>query len=203
MIDVPAEEHLRTQVRAALKASGRKQVWIADKLDISTKYLSQMLTGRVSLPLGWAQQIAALCDARVLVFVTAPPGTPDREHRIRLDDLNSDDLDHLYDDLDRYAEVVGEMNETAVGQAKELDAAAATIAERTVEINRLTELAEQQKQRADQAEALLRRYVNLADVTHKYAAMGGHDNLGANLGCAGCTLRDQARTHLNRPEPTP
>lgn len=38
----------------------------------------------------------------------------DGEQRIRLDDLTSNDLDDLYDDLDRYAEVVGEMNERLV-----------------------------------------------------------------------------------------
>jgi wobble nucleotide-excising tRNase len=34
--------------------------------------------------------------------------------RISLDDLTSDQLDALYDDLDRYEEVQGEMNERAV-----------------------------------------------------------------------------------------
>ena len=115
-----AEEQLRTQVRAALKASGRKQIWIAEKLGISPKHLSQMLTGRVSLTVDWAQRIAELCDARVLIFVTVPPGSLGRETRIRLDDFTSDQLDGLYDDLDRYAEVVGEMNETITQQAREL-----------------------------------------------------------------------------------
>lgn len=57
--------------------------------------------------------------------------------------------------------------------------------------------------RADRAEGLLRRYVSLADVTHKYRAMGGHDSLGANLTCAGCALRDEIRAALDEPkEPT-
>ncbi|MFG3173690.1 hypothetical protein ACGFZC_01300 [[Kitasatospora] papulosa] len=34
--------------------------------------------------------------------------------RVALDDLTSDQLDALYDDLDRYEEVVGEMNEKAI-----------------------------------------------------------------------------------------
>lgn len=38
--------------------------------------------------------------------------------RKTLDDLTSDDLDELYDDLDRYEEVLGEMNEAAVDNAK-------------------------------------------------------------------------------------
>lgn len=114
-----AEESLRVQVRAALTASGLKQIWIADKLGISQKHLSQLLTGRVRLTLGRAQEIAALCGARVLVFVTAPPGAVDREARIRLDDMTSADLDELYDGLDRYAEVVGELNEANTDLARQ------------------------------------------------------------------------------------
>lgn len=45
--------------------------------------------------------------------------------------------------------------------------------------------------RLEAAEELLRRYVQLADVTHKYRIQGGHDVLGANLTCAGCALRDE------------
>ncbi|MBK3630309.1 hypothetical protein JHN59_37050 [Streptomyces sp. MBT49] len=44
----------------------------------------------------------------------------DREHRIPLADLTESDLQQLYDDLDRYTEVVGELNETITGQAREL-----------------------------------------------------------------------------------
>ena len=40
--------------------------------------------------------------------------------RIRLDDMTDDQLDHLYDDLDRYAEVLGEMNETITQQTRDL-----------------------------------------------------------------------------------
>ncbi|MFJ6085109.1 hypothetical protein ACIQI8_27245 [Streptomyces sp. NPDC092369] len=39
---------------------------------------------------------------------------PDREDRIPLEDLTEEDLEQLYDDLDRHAEVVGEMNEQAI-----------------------------------------------------------------------------------------
>jgi hypothetical protein len=51
----------------------------------------------------------------------------------------------------------------------------------------------------DAANGLLRRYVNLADVTHAYRIMGGHDTLAAGLACAGCELAEQARTHLGQP----
>lgn len=46
------------------------------------------------------------------------------------------------------------------------------------------------------AEALLRRYVDLAAVTHEHGSMGGHDRLGENLSCAGCALTAEARTFL-------
>jgi hypothetical protein len=62
---------------------------------------------------------------------------------------------------------------------------------------------EREKQRADQAERLLRRYVDLADITHKYPIMGGHDCIGENHTCAGCALRDEARAALEQPTPDP
>ncbi|MEU1088910.1 hypothetical protein ABZ401_19105 [Streptomyces sp. NPDC005892] len=51
-----------------------------------------------------------------------------RMDRTPLDDLTSDQLDELYDDLDRYEEVQGEMNERAVDLTRrvaELEAEAA------------------------------------------------------------------------------
>lgn len=60
---------LRNQIRATIKASGIKQIWIAQQLGISQKHLSQMLTGRVALTLDWAQRIAALCGYKVTVIV--------------------------------------------------------------------------------------------------------------------------------------
>jgi hypothetical protein len=52
--------------------------------------------------------------------------------------------------------------------------------------------------RAEAAEALLHRYVEIAAVTHKYRIMGGHDSLGENLSCSGCALAEQARKHLEQ-----
>lgn len=64
--------------------------------------------------------------------------------------------------------------------------------------------AERAEQQLAQHTALLTEYVRLADITHKYGAMGGHDCLGANLACAGCDLRDRARTALEgAPQPAP
>jgi chromosome segregation ATPase len=53
-------------------------------------------------------------------------------------------------------------------------------------------------QRAERAEALLKRYIDLAAVTHKYPIQGGHDSLGENLTCAGCGLAEQATEHLEQ-----
>lgn len=75
-------EMLRELLAAAIKASGRKQVWIAEQLHISQKHLSQMLTGRVELTLGWAQRIAVLCDHRIDIRIVALPGTADLQRRL-------------------------------------------------------------------------------------------------------------------------
>lgn len=61
---------LRLQLRAAIKASGLKQTWIAEQLGISQKHLSQLLTGRVALTIDWAEQIARLCNHRLTVTLT-------------------------------------------------------------------------------------------------------------------------------------
>jgi plasmid maintenance system antidote protein VapI len=75
-------EKLRELLVAALKASGRKQVWIAEQLHVSPKHLSQLLTGRVELTLGWAQRIAVLCDHRIDVQVVPLPGTAELQRRL-------------------------------------------------------------------------------------------------------------------------
>jgi DNA-binding transcriptional regulator YdaS (Cro superfamily) len=74
---VTADDDLRTQVRAALKASGMKQAAIAARLGVTEKHLSQMLTGRVRLPVRWADAILAECGS-ALRF-TVEPGTPPKE----------------------------------------------------------------------------------------------------------------------------
>lgn len=58
-------------------------------------------------------------------------------------------------------------------------------------------------QRAERAEALLREFVSLANVTHQYPAMGGHDCLGKNLTCSGCALRDKIRAALDEHQEQP
>jgi plasmid maintenance system antidote protein VapI len=64
-----AEESLRAQVRAALAAVHLSQASVARELGVSTKHLSQMLTGQAAFPLAWAERIVALCEMRVEVVV--------------------------------------------------------------------------------------------------------------------------------------
>jgi AraC-like DNA-binding protein len=65
-----AKESLRGQINYLLGASGIKQTWIAGRLGVSEKHLSQILTGQLELTLDWAQRIAALCGHTVSVTVT-------------------------------------------------------------------------------------------------------------------------------------
>jgi hypothetical protein len=81
--------------------------------------------------------------------------------RIPLDHLTSDALDQLYDDLDRYEEVQGEMNERAIDHARQLAALRQVARGYCPACGRgdaapTVEDWEQQKQRADQVEELLR-----------------------------------------------
>lgn len=67
-------DDLRSQVRAAVKASGIKQAAIAARLGVSEKHLSQMLTGRVRLTVPWADKILTECGSELRF--TIHPGTP-------------------------------------------------------------------------------------------------------------------------------
>ncbi|MFF7851889.1 helix-turn-helix domain-containing protein [Streptomyces sp. NPDC007910] len=60
-------ETLRDLVRTALHDKGISQAEAARQLGLSTKYMSQMLTGRAPLTLGWAEKILALCGKRLAV----------------------------------------------------------------------------------------------------------------------------------------
>ncbi len=63
-----AERNLRTQVRAALDTAGISQAEACRQLGISTKHLNQMLTGKATLTLDWAERIVELCDMRLVVL---------------------------------------------------------------------------------------------------------------------------------------
>jgi transcriptional regulator with XRE-family HTH domain len=64
--EVPGpQELLRAQVKEALSEAGIKQVEVARRLNLSAKHVSQMLTGKMTLTLGWAERILALCGQRL------------------------------------------------------------------------------------------------------------------------------------------
>ncbi|MGV2914666.1 hypothetical protein [Streptomyces alfalfae] len=52
------------------------------------------------------------------------------------------------------------------------------------------------RKQVEASRALLGEFLALADVTHRYASMGGHDVLGENLSCSGCELARRVREHL-------
>ena len=58
---------LRVQVRAALEKSGRSQASIARELQVSTKYLNQMLQGHARITLWWAARILRCCGMRLII----------------------------------------------------------------------------------------------------------------------------------------
>lgn len=59
------QDSLRSQVKAALEVAGISQAEAARTLGMSAKHMSQMLTGKASLTLGWAEKILALCGQRL------------------------------------------------------------------------------------------------------------------------------------------
>lgn len=62
-----AEDALRRQVRAALTTAGISQADAARRVGLSAKHVSQMLTGRTTLTLPWAERLLALCGMRLVV----------------------------------------------------------------------------------------------------------------------------------------
>lgn len=66
-----AEDVLRALTWAALRNAGLSQAEAARRLDVSTKHLCQMLTGRAVLTLAWSEALLGLCGQR-LTLDTAP-----------------------------------------------------------------------------------------------------------------------------------
>lgn len=70
------QDSLRGQVKAALEAAGVSQAEAARRLGLTAKHMSQMLTGKATLTLAWAEQILALCGQRLEIrAVSAIPQT--------------------------------------------------------------------------------------------------------------------------------
>lgn len=62
-------DSLPAKVREAVRDSGLKQRWIAARLHISEKHLSQLMTGRVEMTPEWAERILGLCGMELVVSV--------------------------------------------------------------------------------------------------------------------------------------
>lgn len=73
------QDSLRAQVRAALDVAGISQAEVARTLGLSTKHMSQMLTGKASLNLGWADKILALCGQRLEIRTVSVIPRTERE----------------------------------------------------------------------------------------------------------------------------
>ena len=63
------QDALRAQARAALARAEISQAAAARQLGVSTKHMSQMLTGRAPLSPDWADRIVSLCGLRLVVAV--------------------------------------------------------------------------------------------------------------------------------------
>ncbi|MFE9855535.1 helix-turn-helix domain-containing protein [Streptomyces sp. NPDC005780] len=99
MSDRHTADTIRTQTKDALKDAHISQAEAARQLGLSTKHMSHMLTGRATLTLDWADRILAICGTH-LELVTAQDKATDASPRIPLDDLTSDALDQLYEQLE-------------------------------------------------------------------------------------------------------
>ena len=64
-------DSLRIAVRTALHDAGISQAEASRRLGLSTKHMSQMLTGRTTLSLDRAEQILALCGKRLSIRTVA------------------------------------------------------------------------------------------------------------------------------------
>lgn len=164
---------LRDQIRDALKASGLKQIWVAEQLGISQKHLSQMLTGRVTLTLDWAQRIASLCRHRVTTTVTPAPAALRQRLAEALMRWAEGNNDPKYARIRRpetvTANAYGRADAVLAELKRELDA----LAEYENTINwhttctscaRILDSAHRETERAEKAEAALREVLAVAEV---------------------------------------
>lgn len=66
-----AADDLRSTVRDALQRAGISQAEAARQLGLSNKHMSNMLTGKAVLTLGWAERLLALCGKRLTIRAVA------------------------------------------------------------------------------------------------------------------------------------
>ena len=93
------QEVLRAQVRAALIQAEISQAEACRQLGVSTKYMSQMLTGRSTLTLAWAERIVGLCGGQIHIGVQLR-GRAMTEPRLTASNITDPALTDLYDRLE-------------------------------------------------------------------------------------------------------
>ncbi|WP_228994370.1 helix-turn-helix transcriptional regulator [Streptomyces sp. DH8] len=169
------EADLRAQVKTALATAHISQAEAARRLGLSTKHMSQMLTGRATLTLDWADRILTLCG--MTLAVVAVPAT-NRAHpaqpRIPLDDLTSDALDALYDRADRlhcsrnrWAAHAGRLQDrtlAAEARVRELEANVQTLQDALGAVTGQCRAAEHHARQAEATVARVRRAVDAGPV---------------------------------------
>lgn len=73
------QDSLREQVKRALERAQVSQAEAARRLGLSAKHMSQMLTGKALLTLGWAEKILALCGQRLEIRAVSAIPVTERE----------------------------------------------------------------------------------------------------------------------------
>jgi hypothetical protein len=72
-----AETRAREAIRAALDEDGRTQAWLAEKMRVTQKHMSQILTGKVGLSFDFAERCLAVLGRRLVTTVETPtPSDP-------------------------------------------------------------------------------------------------------------------------------
>lgn len=70
---------LRVEIRDCIRVAQLTQMQVAEALHVTPKHLSQMLTGRAGLRLGWAADIAGMCDRELIISTRILPVPPPRD----------------------------------------------------------------------------------------------------------------------------
>jgi transcriptional regulator with XRE-family HTH domain len=76
----PADD-LPGLIRTALDGARISQAEACRRLGLSTKHLNQMLMGRVTLTLPWAERLLALCGQSLVIDAVPTTGAPDNGPR--------------------------------------------------------------------------------------------------------------------------
>lgn len=64
---IPLEDHLRAQLRGALRARHLSQAEASRTLGLPDQEVARMLSGHAALTLAWAERLADLCGMELVV----------------------------------------------------------------------------------------------------------------------------------------